>query len=167
MTTPAQVKQALELALELAADMGEVTPEELKQLTSITANIQSWLKPAIGEEPTPTPAMTLKESKHPVDVLLKKGKATLSDGRYKQLVQIYDALQIMGVKFLSGKQNQHVTWFPLSLNNDKSAALFLGAGGEWVIEPLAIKANGELTGEWEGFDLNTYMEDTDFDQDEY
>lgn len=110
-----------------------------------------------------------KTLKHPVDALLKKGKVTLLEGRYKQLIQIYDEIQIMGVKFLSALQNQHATWFPIEMDGDKSAALFLGSSGEWVIEPLSVKANGELTGVWEGFDLTEFMAMNcpEFDQDDY
>ena len=167
MSTPQEVKLALELALHLASAVNMFEPEA-KELLEITEKIRQALSPVSKPKANPKP------EDHPVDALLKKGKVELPDGRYKQLVQIYDLLMLTmssipcppdGLKFLSAKQNQHVTWFPLSLNGDKSAALFLG--NEWNIEPIGVKANGELSGEWEDFDLNQAMEDSDFDQDEY
>ena len=75
----------------------------------------------------------------------------------------------MGVKFISAKQNSYATWFPLEINGDKTAALYLTGGGEWVVEPISHKAHGELSGEWEGFDLTEFMAMNcpEFDQDDY
>ena len=159
MATLKQVEQVLELALSLVSEMEGGKTHEVKNLQIIASHIQEKLKSSCEKIATNT-------SNNPIDVLLKKGKVELPEGRYKQLVQIYDALTLMGgVKFLSAKQNQHVTWFPIDWNGDKTAALFLGA--EWTVEPLSVKANGELKGAWEDFDLNAFMEDFDFDQDEY
>lgn len=169
MTTPNQVKQALELALSLASSLGEVSPQELKQLGDIALQIQEWLKPGIGEELSPAPTLVLKEPKeHPVDALLKKGKVELPDGRYKQLTQIHHELSVFKIKFLSAKQNQNITWFPLEWNGDKSAALYLSSS-EWSIAPIKYRDDNDLTGEWEGFDLTESMSMNcpEFDQDEY
>jgi len=38
---------------------------------------------------------------------------------------------------------------------------------EWEVAPISPKAHGVLSGEWEDFELNQVMEDSDFDQDEY
>ena len=163
MATSQQVKQSLELALSLVStlDTHRNSVEYLNELSDLTEQVATILSTALKTKSPET-----KTEVHPVDVLLKKGKVTLSEGRYKQLVIIYDALILMGgVTFLSAKQNQHVTWFPIDWNGNKSAALFLGA--EWTIEPLSVKANGELKGDWENFDLNEFMVDFDFDQDEY
>jgi hypothetical protein len=158
MATLKQVEQVLELALSLVSEIEKTRPHEVKNLQIIASHIQEKLKSSLCEN--------TNTSNNPIDVLLKKGKVELPDGRYKQLIQIHDALTLMGgVKFLSAKQNQHVTWFPIDWNGDKTAALFLGA--EWTVEPLSVKANGELKGAWEDFDLNAFMEDFDFDQDEY
>jgi hypothetical protein len=166
MATSQQVKQSLELALSLVStlDTHRNSVEYLNELSDLTAQVATILSTALKtKSPEPKP----KQSEvHPVDALLKKGKVTLSEGRYKQLVTIYNALLLMGgVTFLRAKQNNHTTWFPIDWNGNKTAALFLGA--EWTIEPLSVKANGELKGDWENFDLNEFMVDFDFDQDEY
>jgi len=167
MSSKKQVKQSLELTLSLAESLGPLTRSEAKEFFGLLGELNKVFSKVVDPDahdlkPEPSPEVV----KHPVDTLLKKGKVTLSEGRYKQLVIIYDALILMGgVTFLSAKQNQHVTWFPIDWNGNKSAALFLGA--EWTIEPLSVKANGELKGDWENFDLNEFMVDFDFDQDEY
>lgn len=171
MSTSRQVEQALELALSLSFDLEQAKPHEIRHLQVVISQIQENLKPFLIEESV---NKVPKPKGHPVDTLLKKGKVTLIEGRYKQLVQIYDELMIVmgsvamppkGLKFLSAKQNDSLTWFPLDLNGDKSAALYLMA--EWEIAPINPKANGVLSGEWEGFDLDQAMEDSGFDQDDY
>ena len=163
MATPNQVKQALELALSMSQDVHSIDSQDLEKIDLLVKQIGEHfnkLKPLSAPE---------KLAEHPVDALLKKGKVILKEGRRKQLHLIYDELTAIKVKFLSAKQNQNVTWFPLEFNGDKAAALFLGNSGEWLIEPLSIKGNGELTGEWEGFDLTEFMfmNCPEFDQDEY
>lgn len=157
--TAQQVKQALELALSLVENMGTITEKDSKELSGLLEKI----KVSFQEEPT-----VKKTLKHPIDTLLKKGKVKLSEKRYEQLCQIVDEVKVMGVKILSAKQNDHVTWFPLEMNEDKTAALYLTGGG-WAVEPLSVKANGELSGEWEGFDLIEFMAMNcpEFDQDDY
>lgn len=152
MTSKQQVKKSLELALSLAESLGPLTPSEKKEFFGILESLNKIFS---------------KTVKHPIDTLLKKGKVTLPEGRHKQLIQIFDELQVIGVKFLGAKQNDHVTWFPLELNGDKTAALYLVA--EWEISPISTKANGELTGEWEGFELTEFMAMNcpEFDQDDY
>lgn len=159
MTTPVQVIQSLELTRSLLGSMTKTADEaDMEKMYTEAYKILEALR-ALTEPPKVSTV-------HPVDVLLKKGKVTLSEGRYKQLVTIYNALILMGgVTFLRAKQNNHTTWFPIDWNGNKTAALFLGA--EWTIEPLSVKANGELKGDWENFDLNEFMTDFDFDQDEY
>ena len=165
MSTSKQVEQALELALSLSFDLEQAKPHEIRHLQVVISQIQEKLKPFLIEESVSKPKV------HPVDTLLKKGKVALTDGRY---IQIYDELMIVmgsvamppkGLKFLSAKQNDSLTWFPLDLNGDKSAALYLMA--EWEIAPINPKANGVLSGEWEGFDLDQAMEDSGFDQDDH
>lgn len=164
MTTLKQVEQILDLALSLVRDLEQAKPHEIKNLQVIASHIQEALKPSVYEEVTP-----VKTLKHPVDVLLKKGKVELDERRYQQLVVIYDELTAVNIKFLSAKQNQHVTWFPLvGMEGDKSAALFLSGGG-WTVEPISPKANGELTGEWQGWDLLEHLAANcpDLDLDDY
>lgn len=161
MSTPQEVKLALELALHLASAVNMFEPEA-KELLEITEKIRQALSPVSKPKANPKP------EDHPVDALLKKGKVELPDGRYKQLTQIYHELAIFKIKFLSAKQNQNVTWFPLEWNGDKSAALYLSSS-EWSITPIKYRDDNDLTGEWEGFDLTEFMSMNcpDFDQDEY
>lgn len=168
MATKQQVKQALELTLSLSKSLGALTQEEAGEFFEVLGEINKVFSKTVDPEahvikPTKAP------KKHPVDTLLKKGKVEVSDGRYKQLIQIYDQIQIMGVKFIAAKQNSYATWFPLEINGDKTAALYLTGGGEWVVEPISHKAHGELSGEWEGFDLTEFMAMNcpEFDQDDY
>ena len=161
MSTPQEVKLALELALHLASAVNMFEPEA-KELLEITEKIRQALSPVSKPKANPKP------EDHPVDALLKKGKVELPDGRYKQLTQIHHELAIFKIKFLSAKQNQNVTWFPLEWNSDKSAALYLSSS-EWSIAPIKYRDDNDLTGEWEGFDLTEFMSMNcpDFDQDEY
>ena len=161
MSTPQEVKLALELALHLASAVNMFEPEA-KELLEITEKIRQALSPVSKPKANPKP------EDHPVDALLKKGKVELPDGRYKQLTQIHHELAIFKIKFLSAKQNQNVTWFPLEWNGDKSAALYLSSS-EWSITPIKYRDDNDLTGEWEGFDLTEFMSMNcpDFDQDEY
>ena len=161
MSTPQEVKLALELALHLASAVNMFEPEA-KELLEITEKIRQALSPVSKPKANPKP------EDHPVDALLKKGKVELPDGRYKQLTQIHHELAIFKIKFLSAKQNQNVTWFPLEWNGDKSAALYLSSS-EWSIAPIKYRDDNDLTGEWEGFDLTEFMSMNcpDFDQDEY
>lgn len=157
MASKEQVKQALELALNLAQSLSKKESDAL-----LVSKIQEALKVIDTGKAIQKPE---SQKPHPVDALLKKGKVKLSEGRYKQLIQIYNALQLMGgVTFLSAKQNQHCTWFPIDWNGNKSSALYLVT--EWEIASLVSQCS-ELKGEWEDFDLNQFMEDFDFDQDEY
>jgi hypothetical protein len=161
MSTPQEVKLALELALHLASAVNMFEPEA-KELLEITEKIRQALSPVSKPKANPKP------EDHPVDALLKKGKVELPDGRYKQLTQIHHELAIFKIKFLSAKQNQNVTWFPLEWNGDKSAALYLSSS-EWSIAPIKYRDDNDLTGEWEGFDLTEFMSMNcpEFDQDEY
>ena len=161
MSTPQEVKLALELALHLASAVNMFEPEA-KELLEITEKIRQALSPVSKPKANPKP------EDHPVDALLKKGKVELPDGRYKQLTQIHHELAIFKIKFLSAKQNQNVTWFPLEWNGDKSAALYLSSS-EWSIAPIKYRDDNDLTGEWEGFDLTEFMSMNcpDFDQDDY
>jgi hypothetical protein len=162
MATPEQVKQALELTLNLVLDVEFKNDSLLSELLDIANKIQQNLLPSVVIEPN------VKILKHPVDALLKKGKVELTEGRYKQLIQIHDQLAIFKIKFLSAKQNQNVTWFPLEWNGDKSAALYLSSS-EWSVAPIKYRDDNDLTGEWEGFDLTEFMAMNcpKFDQDEY
>lgn len=165
MTSKQQVKQVLELALSMAESLGPLTQAEAQEYFELLGEINKvFSKTADPEAHTVT-----INKKHPIDTLLKKGKVELSERRYQQLIQIYDQIQIMGVKFISAKQNSYATWFPLEINGDKTAALYLTGGGEWVVEPISHKAHGELSGEWEGFDLTEFMAMNcpEFDQDDY
>lgn len=136
MTTE-QVKQALELALSLASDIDN--PE-------VGIKIQEALLALNTQQKT-----TVKSSSNPVNKLIK-GLEINSD-RLEQFQVIYKELTVIGINFSKGKQNQHITWFPLEWNGDKTAALYLGVGTGWAVSPRSVKANGELSGEWEGFDL--------------
>jgi hypothetical protein len=155
MATPQEVKLALELALHLASAVNMFEPEA-KELLEITEKIRQALSP------------NPKPEDHPVDALLKKGKVELPDGRYKQLIQIYEELSVLKIKFLSAKQNPYIIWFPLEWNGDKSAALYLSSS-EWSVAPIEYRDDNDLTGEWEGFDLTEFMAMNcpKFDQDEY
>lgn len=155
MATPQEVKLALELALHLASAVNMFEPEA-KELLEITEKIRQALSP------------NPKPEDHPVDALLKKGKVELPDGRYKQLIQIYEELSVLKIKFLSAKQNPYIIWFPLEWNGDKSAALYLSSS-EWSVAPIKYRDDNDLTGEWEGFDLTEFMAMNcpEFDQDEY
>jgi hypothetical protein len=155
MATPQEVKLALELALHLASAVNMFEPEA-KELLEITEKIRQALSP------------NPKPEDHPVDALLKKGKVELPDGRYKQLIQIYEELSVLKIKFLSAKQNPYIIWFPLEWNGDKSAALYLSSS-EWSVAPIKYRDDNDLTGEWEGFDLTEFMAMNcpKFDQDEY
>ena len=161
MSTPQEVKLALELALHLASAVNMFEPEA-KELLEITEKIRQALSPVSKPKANPKP------EDHPVEALLKTGKVELPEGRYKQLTQIHHELAIFKIKFLSAKQNQNVTWFPLEWNGDKSAALYLSSS-EWSIAPIKYRDDNDLTGEWEGFDLTEFMSMNcpDFDQDEY
>ena len=172
MTTH-QTAQHIASLLRVATDLiNGIDPDSMKDF-----EFNNLIEPSMKDLMQAYSGLTKVEKKtlkHPIDTLLKKGKIKLSDGRYKQLVQIYDHLMIVlgsaampphGLTFLSAKQNDHITWFPLDLNGDKSAALYLMA--EWEIAPLKPKDNGVLTGQWEDFDLNQAMEDSEFDQDDY
>jgi hypothetical protein len=155
MATPQEVKLALELALHLASAVNMFEPEA-KELLEITEKIRQALSP------------NPKPEDHPVDALLKKRKVELPDGRYKQLIQIYEELSVLKIKFLSAKQNPYIIWFPLEWNGDKSAALYLSSS-EWSVAPIKYRDDNDLTGEWEGFDLTEFMAMNcpKFDQDEY
>jgi hypothetical protein len=155
MATPQEVKLALELALHLASAVNMFEPEA-KELLEITEKIRQALSP------------NPKPEDHPVDALLKKGKVELPDGRYKQLIQIYEELSVLKIKFLSAKQNPYIIWFPLEWNGDKSAALYLSSS-EWSVAPIKYRDDNDLTGEWEGFDLTEFMAMNcpEFNQDEY
>jgi hypothetical protein len=98
----------------------------------------------------------------------KKEKVELNSGRYHQFTQIHHELSVLKIKFLSAKQNQNITWFPLEWNGDKSAALYLSSS-EWSVAPIKYRDDNDLTGEWDGFDLTEFMSMNcpDFDQDEY
>lgn len=155
MATKQQVKQALELTLSLSKSLGALTQEEAGEFFEVLREINKAFSKTVDPEahvikPTKAP------KKHPVDTLLKKGKVEVSDRRYKQLIQIYDQIQIMGVKFIAAKQNSYATWFPLDFNGDKSAALYLSSS-EWSIAPIKYRDDNDLTGEWEGFDLTEFM----------
>lgn len=153
MTTPQQVKQALELALSLSEGLGSLSQVEAQEIFEILGEINKNISKSTTPEPTQKETTVKKVLKHPVDALLKKGKVELSERRYLQLLVIYDELTTtMRVKFLSAKQNQHVTWLPLEYQGDKSAALFLTGGG-WSVSPVKHTGEDELQGEWEGFDL--------------
>ena len=164
MTSKQQVKQVLELALSMAESLGPLTQAEAQEYFELLGEINKVFSRFADPE---AHTVTINK-KHPIDTLLK-GKVELSERRYQQLIQIYDQIQIMGVKFISAKQNSYATWFPLEINGDKSAALYLTGGGEWVVEPISHKAHGELSGEWEGFDLTEFMAMNcpEFDQDDY
>jgi hypothetical protein len=179
MATPQEVKLALELALHLASAVNMFEPEA-KELLEITEKIRQALSPNPKPEDHPVDAL-LKKGKVelPVsgstpqeqalnDALLKKGKVELPDGRYKQLIQIYEELSVLKIKFLSAKQNPYIIWFPLEWNGDKSAALYLSSS-EWSVAPIEYRDDNDLTGEWEGFDLTEFMAMNcpKFDQDEY
>ena len=167
MATSQQVKQSLELALSLVStlDTHRNSVEYLNELSELTAQVATILSTALALK---TKSPETKPESHSVDALLKKGKVELPEGRYKQLIQIHDQLTIFKIKFLSAKQNQNVTWFPLEWNGDKSAALYLSSS-EWSIAPIKYRDDNDLTGEWEGFDLTEFMSMNcpDFDQDEY
>ena len=167
MTTSQQVKQSLELALSLVStlDTHRNSVEYLNELSDLTAQVATILSTALALK---TKSPETKPESHPVDALLKKGKVELPQGRYKQLIQIHDQLAIFKIKFLSAKQNQNVTWFPLEWNGDKSAALYLSSS-EWSIAPIKYRDDNDLMGEWEGFDLTEFMSMNcpEFDQDEY
>jgi hypothetical protein len=162
MATPEQVKQALELTLNLVLDVEFKNDSLLSELLDIANKIQQNLLPSVVIEPK------VKILKHPVDVLLKKGKVELPEGRYKQLIQIHHELSVLKIKFLSAKQNPYIIWFPLEWNGDKSAALYLSSS-EWSVAPIKYRDDNDLTGEWEGFDLTEFMAMNcpKFDQDEY
>ena len=136
MTTKEQVKQVLELALNLVGDID--SPE-------VAVKIQEALL-ALN-----TQQKTVKPSSNPIDKLIKG--LDISSDRLEQFKVIYEELTAIKIKISKGKQNQYVTWFPLEWNGDKTAALYLGIGSGWVVSPRSVKANGELSGEWEGFDL--------------
>jgi len=155
MTTSQQVKQSLELALSLVStlDTHRNSVEYLNELSDLTAQVATILSTALALK---TKSPETKPESHPIDSLLKKGKVELPQGRYKQLIQIHDQLAIFKIKFLSAKQNQNVTWFPLEWNGDKSAALYLSSS-EWSIAPIKYRDDNDLTGEWEGFDLTEFM----------
>ena len=164
MTSKQQVKQVLELALSMAESLGPLTQAEAQEYFELLGEINKvFSKTADPEAHTVT-----INKKHPIDTLLKKGKVELSERRYQQLIQIYDQIQIMGVKFIAAKQNSHATWFPLDFNGDKSAALYLSSS-EWSIAPIKYRDDNDLTGEWEGFDLTEFMSMNcpEFDQDDY
>jgi hypothetical protein len=167
MATSQQVKQSLELALSLVStlDTHRNSVEYLNELSNLTEQVATILSTALALK---TKSPETKTEVHPIDTLLKKGKVELPEGRYKQLIQIHDQLVIFKIKFLSAKQNQNVTWFPLEWNGDKSAALYLSSS-EWSIAPIKYRDDNDLTGEWEGFDLTEFMSMNcpDFDQDEY
>ena len=152
MATKQQVKQALELTLSLSKSLGALTQEEAGEFFEVLGEINK----VFSNPEAHVIKSTKAPKKHPVDTLLKKGKVEVSDGRYKQLIQIYDQIQIMGVKFIAAKQNSYATWFPLDFNGDKSAALYLSSS-EWSIAPIKYRDDNDLTGEWEGFDLIEFM----------
>lgn len=167
MSSKKQVKKSLELTLSLAESLGPLTRSEAKEFFGLLGELNKVFSKVVDPDahdlkPEPSPEVV----KHPIDSLLKKGKVELPQGRYKQLIQIHDELLVLKIKFLSAKQNQNVTWFPLEWNGDKSAALYLSSS-EWSIAP--IKYRNDLTGEWEGFDLTEFMSMNcpEFDQDEY
>jgi hypothetical protein len=165
MTSKQQVKTSLELALSLAKSLGPLTQAEAQEFQRILGDINK----IFSETVDPNAHDINKNGKgHPVDTLLKKGKVELPEGRYKQLIQIYDQLAIFKIKFLGAKQNQNVTYLPLEWNGDKSAALYLSSS-EWSIAPIKYRDDNDLTGEWEGFDLTEFMSMNcpEFDQDEY
>ena len=161
MATLKQVEQVLELALSLVSEMEGGKSHEVKNLQIIASHIQEKLKSSCEKIATNT-------SNNPIDVLLKKGKIELPDGRYKQLTQIHHELSVLKIKFLSAKQNPYIIWFPLEWNGDKSAALYLSSS-EWSVAPIKYRDDNDLTGEWEGFDLTEFMAMNcpKFDQDEY
>jgi hypothetical protein len=161
MATLKQVEQVLELALSLVSEMDGGKSHEVKNLQIIASHIQEKLKSSCEKIATNT-------SNNPIDVLLKKGKIELPDGRYKQLTQIHHELSVLKIKFLSAKQNPYIIWFPLEWNGDKSAALYLSSS-EWSVAPIKYRDDNDLTGEWEGFDLTEFMAMNcpKFDQDEY
>jgi hypothetical protein len=150
MATLKQVEQVLELALSLVSEMDGGKSHEVKNLQIIASHIQEKLKSSCEKIATNT-------SNNPIDVLLKKGKIELPDGRYKQLTQIHHELSVLKIKFLSAKQN-----------GDKSAALYLSSS-EWSVAPIKYRDDNDLTGEWEGFDLTEFMAMNcpEFNQDEY
>lgn len=164
MASKEQVKQSLELALSLSRSLGGLTQKEAVGFLELVDEINKTFSKTIDPEAHEIKAEI--KATHPIDSLLKKGKVELPEGRYKQLIQIHDELLVLKIKFLSAKQNQNVTWFPLEWNGDKSAALYLSSS-EWSIAP--IKYRNDLTGEWEGFDLTEFMAMNcpEFDQDEY
>jgi hypothetical protein len=164
MASKEQVKQSLELALSLSRSLGGLTQKEAVGFLELVDEINKTFSKTIDPEAHEIKAEI--KATHPIDSLLKKGKVELPEGRYKQLIQIHDELLVLKIKFLSAKQNQNVTWFPLEWNGDKSAALYLSSS-EWSIAP--IKYRNDLTGEWEGFDLTEFMSMNcpEFDQDEY
>jgi hypothetical protein len=169
MSSKKQVKQSLELTLSLAESLGPLTRSEAKEFFGLLGELNKVFSKVVdpdahGLKPEPSPEVV----KHPIDALLKKGKVELPEGRYKQLIQIHDELLVLKIKFLSAKQNQNVTWFPLEWNGDKSAALYLSSS-EWSIAPIKYRDDNDLTGEWEGFDLTEFMSMNcpEFDQDEY
>jgi len=161
MATLKQVEQVLELALSLVSEMDGGKSHEVKNLQIIASHIQEKLKSSCEKIATNT-------SNNPIDVLLKKGKIELPDGRYKQLTQIHHELSVLKIKFLSAKQNPYIIWFPLEWNGDKSAALYLSSS-EWSVAPIKYRDDNDLTGEWEGFDLTEFMAMNcpEFNQDEY
>lgn len=171
MTTVQQVKQVLELALSMSLSVHSIDTEDREQIEKITGQIHDHFSKTLRPLYNPAESDIKKKTlKHPVDVLLKKGKVKLTEKRYEQLTVIYEELTAINIEFLSANQNQHVTWFPLlrKNENDKSAALFLTGGG-WSVEALKVEDNGELSGEWEGFDLLDHLAANcpDLDLDDY
>lgn len=158
-----QVKQTLELALSLLAELdnADLSSKELKQLKDLAAGINSSLEldPDVEQR---------RKIKKAVDALLKKGGVSLPDRRYEQLLIIYEDLTIASrAKFLGADQNKIVTWFPLDLRGDKSAALLLSGSG-WAVEPLDPNQEG-LTGNWQGYDLMQQLAENypELDLDDY
>lgn len=83
----------------------------------------------------------------------------------KQFEVIIQELEAIGIKVGKNFGNRSdVKGWNLCWNGDK-AGLFWTVGQGWAIEGL--KSGNELTGQWEGFDLDDYLTANDIDLEEY
>lgn len=160
MTDIKQIKQALELVLNLSQSLnqGTVPPKDLKQIKELIKKIELSLESSVESV----------KIRNVVDNYLKRNRVQLPQKRYEQLLVIYEDLTVaLKIKFLSVKQDSSSICFLLNYQGDTSAALFLSGYG-WRIGSVDPN-EGMLRGKWQDFDLMGQLADNhpDLDLDDY
>lgn len=82
----------------------------------------------------------------------------------KQYFKIVAELRAIGVMIGASKNREDIKQWRLDWKGDRTAALYWTSGNGWTIAPIK---DGDLSGEWEGFDLIEFLDSNGVDTGEF